>query len=292
METLLAPDAQFYIARLVRSILRFVSQCHAKGIIYRDIKVRRRRRRGDHVTSATSACHFRPWALWKKKQMCDACGVVLVCVRVWTWRSRTTSSSPPTNPTRRSRPPTLGCPSGTGPTSQSSPRGQVRFPGAASQKGDPNGTLSVRDGQEGGRTEAHVAVTCTHPGRGGLWGAVLWLRAAGVWPQQQHSPTPAPVRSSPRSAACAARLPARPPAGTPALMAPELVGQSYDEKCDIWSVGMLTYQLLTGRCAALPARVLGGGRGAHVERWHARMAAADRQVKPGALRSGRWPPWC
>ncbi|KAG1656568.1 hypothetical protein FOA52_009056 [Chlamydomonas sp. UWO 241] len=35
--------------------------------------------------------------------------------------------------------------------------------------------------------------------------------------------------------------------GTPAYMAPELVMQSYDEKCDIWSVGMLTYQLLTGR---------------------------------------------
>ncbi|GFR50388.1 hypothetical protein Agub_g12603 [Astrephomene gubernaculifera] len=35
--------------------------------------------------------------------------------------------------------------------------------------------------------------------------------------------------------------------GTPAYMAPELVLQSYDEKCDIWSVGMLTYQLLTGR---------------------------------------------
>eukprot|EP00197_Chlamydomonas_leiostraca_P016234 CAMPEP_0202862620 /NCGR_PEP_ID=MMETSP1391-20130828/3593_1 /ASSEMBLY_ACC=CAM_ASM_000867 /TAXON_ID=1034604 /ORGANISM="Chlamydomonas leiostraca, Strain SAG 11-49" /LENGTH=572 /DNA_ID=CAMNT_0049542175 /DNA_START=227 /DNA_END=1946 /DNA_ORIENTATION=- len=35
--------------------------------------------------------------------------------------------------------------------------------------------------------------------------------------------------------------------GTPAYMAPELVMQMYDEKCDIWSVGMLTYQLLTGR---------------------------------------------
>lgn len=34
--------------------------------------------------------------------------------------------------------------------------------------------------------------------------------------------------------------------GTPAYMAPELVSQWYDEKCDVWSVGMLTYQLLTG----------------------------------------------
>jgi serine/threonine protein kinase len=30
-------------------------------------------------------------------------------------------------------------------------------------------------------------------------------------------------------------------------MAPELVMQCYDEKADIWSVGMLAYQLLTGR---------------------------------------------
>ncbi|KAF5838700.1 kinase-like domain-containing protein [Dunaliella salina] len=34
--------------------------------------------------------------------------------------------------------------------------------------------------------------------------------------------------------------------GTPAYMSPELVLQNYDEKCDIWGVGMLTYQLLTG----------------------------------------------
>ncbi|WIA22429.1 hypothetical protein OEZ86_008805 [Tetradesmus obliquus] len=35
--------------------------------------------------------------------------------------------------------------------------------------------------------------------------------------------------------------------GTPAYMAPELVMQCYDEKADLWSVGMLGYQLLTGR---------------------------------------------
>ena len=29
-------------------------------------------------------------------------------------------------------------------------------------------------------------------------------------------------------------------------MAPELILQNYNEKADVWSVGMLTYQLLTG----------------------------------------------
>ncbi|CAD7699180.1 unnamed protein product [Ostreobium quekettii] len=34
--------------------------------------------------------------------------------------------------------------------------------------------------------------------------------------------------------------------GTPAYMAPELILQNYTELADVWSVGMLTYQLLTG----------------------------------------------
>ena len=34
--------------------------------------------------------------------------------------------------------------------------------------------------------------------------------------------------------------------GTPAFMAPELVTQQYDCKCDVWSLGMVAYQLLTG----------------------------------------------
>jgi calcium-dependent protein kinase len=35
--------------------------------------------------------------------------------------------------------------------------------------------------------------------------------------------------------------------GTPVYMAPEVVLQEYDEQADVWSVGILLYQLLTGR---------------------------------------------
>ncbi|CAG9461037.1 unnamed protein product [Pedinophyceae sp. YPF-701] len=35
--------------------------------------------------------------------------------------------------------------------------------------------------------------------------------------------------------------------GTPVYMAPEVVMQQYNEKCDTWSAGMLMFQLLTGR---------------------------------------------
>ena len=35
--------------------------------------------------------------------------------------------------------------------------------------------------------------------------------------------------------------------GSPLFMAPEiLLGDSYGEKCDIWSMGVLYYQLLSG----------------------------------------------
>ncbi|KAI3434801.1 hypothetical protein D9Q98_002859 [Chlorella vulgaris] len=35
--------------------------------------------------------------------------------------------------------------------------------------------------------------------------------------------------------------------GTPAYMAPEVIQQSYDERADIWSAGIMMYQLLTGK---------------------------------------------
>ena len=34
--------------------------------------------------------------------------------------------------------------------------------------------------------------------------------------------------------------------GTPYYIAPEVLEQSYDEKCDMWSIGVITFILLSG----------------------------------------------
>lgn len=36
--------------------------------------------------------------------------------------------------------------------------------------------------------------------------------------------------------------------GTASYIAPEVLKRCYDERCDIWSIGVLMYLLLSGRC--------------------------------------------
>jgi calcium-dependent protein kinase len=35
--------------------------------------------------------------------------------------------------------------------------------------------------------------------------------------------------------------------GTPYYMAPEVIERQYNEKCDIWSIGVITFMLLSGK---------------------------------------------
>ena len=44
--------------------------------------------------------------------------------------------------------------------------------------------------------------------------------------------------------------------GTPSYAAPEVLSRSYDEKADLWSIGAMTYLMLTGQEPALPNRIV------------------------------------
>jgi len=79
--------------------------------------------------------------------------------------------------------------------------------------------------------------------------------------------------------------------GTPAYMAPELMWGAYDEKCDIWSCGVLLYELLCGDVPfndESPRRILLKASRDPIclrgETWHAVSADAKAAVR-GMLRT-------
>ena len=45
--------------------------------------------------------------------------------------------------------------------------------------------------------------------------------------------------------------------GTPYYFAPEMINKNYDEKVDVWAVGIMLYELLTNRKFPIQADVTG-----------------------------------
>merc|ERR1719221_2444388 len=56
------------------------------------------------------------------------------------------------------------------------------------------------------------------------------------------SPEPAPIGKTARSA----KIRSKHVGGTPSYMSPEMFAGSFTEKCDIWSMGVIMFQVLTG----------------------------------------------
>jgi serine/threonine-protein kinase len=69
------------------------------------------------------------------------------------------------------------------------------------------------------------------------------------------------------------------PLGTPAYMAPEQLAGEADERSDVWAVGVMAYELLTGRRPVAPE-----------ERRHVIPATATRPVPPPGVRRPGVPP--
>ena len=168
------------ISRIVASILRFIAQCHAKGLVYRDCKLDNFLFVSHEARSPLKATDF---------------GLSI----------RHTSGEQPL--TSRSGTPAYMAPEARPP----SPRPPVYF------------LLSDV------RVLVSRAPLAVHTAPGVHAAPPLLLSSSGVRFSSQGAP-----RSATRTLSAA----------TPVL---QVIMQSYSSKADLWSVGIVTYQLLTGR---------------------------------------------
>jgi serine/threonine protein kinase len=180
-------------ARLVREVLRAVAQCHAKGIVIRDVKPENFLFLNEASRSPLKMIDFGIATYCQPGE----CGVV--CVRALAQEGQH-----------------LSC--GAGPRvspDEAAPKDLARR--AASQRpclpGDGLNLASVR--------------SCVRH-----------------WPHNPADPPAFPPPPLPASLP-GEHLTSR--AGTPIYLSPELVRQHYGPPTDLWSTGILAYQLLTGR---------------------------------------------
>ena len=207
-------------AEVMRAVLRFLSQCHAKGLVYRDVKPENfllLHRNNDEATDDES-----------DEEESVAASVASGAAGIWANIQRAvgfskesaTSTAPSSSSSRLS-----AAASGSSSRSKASGRGGSR-------------SLKFSDAEDG-------FSSATGSGGGGGSGGGSSTRHA-----YNHSELGSPVKAtdfglSIRHRPGEPRLKSR--SGTPAYMAPEVIEQNYNEKADIWSAGIMMYQLLTGK---------------------------------------------
>lgn len=167
------------VAHIMRAVLRFLSQCHAKGLVYRDVKPE----------------NF--MLLYKE--------------------------APP--------------PGGAGGAAAAAGAGATAVPA----EGGDGGMWGAFSRTLAGLTQAPPLEAAAAVGGDGLSLEGLAPGAPGM---------ASPVKATDFGLSIRHRRgdpPLKSRSGTPAYMAPEVITQHYDETADVWSAGIMMYQLLTGR---------------------------------------------
>lgn len=159
------------VVSIMKSVLRFLGQCHSKGLVYRDVKPENfmllQREPGTTSNEALKASQQQQWEQGRASKRIDTGGNGNL------WNTFTKAFAPKDNNNTKNNTVSDGA-------------GALSSPVKATDFG-----LSIR---------------------------------------HRHGEPKLKSRS-----------------GTPAYMAPEVIQQCYDESADIWSAGIMMYQLLTGR---------------------------------------------
>jgi serine/threonine protein kinase len=174
------------VAHIMRAVLRFLSQCHAKGLVYRDVKPENFMLLDKEDAAGEQSQRD------EKKSKRDQGGA--------------------------------GTAAGGGGAGTGGPAGALwrNFSRAVGLGGGDS------DGSSASPSSSALASSSAQASPG-MRSAV---KATDFGLAIRHSPGELPLKSR---------------SGTPAYMAPEVINQRYDCQADVWSAGVMMWQLLTGR---------------------------------------------